>query len=462
MFIELSDDTKAVLLLTAPLGLRKGPKTTSPLTWKEYTKLASSLQEQNRRPADLLNGGAYDFLDEELLPLKSGHINCLLDRGFQLSRIVERWRTRGIWAISVYDACYPSRLKDRLGSRAPPLLYGCGDARILDGGGLAVVGSRKVDEEKIEYSNAIGRLAAKSQWPIVSGGARGVDQAAMSGCLTSGGMALGVLSERLESVAMSFQNRQPLMDNQLVVVSPYDPQAGFNVGNAMRRNKMIYALADAGLIVESAYGKGGTWSGAVEQLDRLRLVPVYVRRSDGRNRVVRSLVSKGALVWPEPQTRGEFNEVLQEAKRLSENRILDHSLFHQSKKTVADMDMRDVEKQVSSHSAESTDVNINSGEQYSFGISKKPDGDPDKVFSEPFDHAKSKVDSRVSSASNSLYAEVERLLALLPTPIIGEEVHTYLGVGKQQATKWMMRLVEDGKYLRYSRPRVTYRRISES
>src|SRR5260370_3099961 len=47
--------------------------------------------------------------------------------------------------------------------------------------------------------------------------------------------------------------------------------------NQMRRNKLIYALADAALVVNSDYEKGGTWAGAVEQLEKLHLVPMYVR-----------------------------------------------------------------------------------------------------------------------------------------------------------------------------------------
>lgn len=43
----------------------------------------------------------------------------------------------------------------------------------------------------------------------------------------------------------------------------------------MQRNKLIYALADASLVVSSDLNKGGTWAGAVEQLDKLKFVPVY-------------------------------------------------------------------------------------------------------------------------------------------------------------------------------------------
>ena len=55
------------------------------------------------------------------------------------------------------------------------------------------------------------------------------------------------------------------------------PRAGFNVGHAMQRNKLIYALADAALVVSADFNKGGTWAGAIEQLEQLNYVPVYVR-----------------------------------------------------------------------------------------------------------------------------------------------------------------------------------------
>ena len=94
------------------------------------------------------------------------------------------------------------------------------------------------------------------------------------------------------------------MDGQLVLISPYDPSAGFNVGHAMQRNKLIYALADAALVVSSDYEKGGTWAGAVEQLEKLRLVPVYVRSNGETGKGLEALRRKGALPWPNPETSG--------------------------------------------------------------------------------------------------------------------------------------------------------------
>lgn len=139
-----------------------------------------------------------------------------------------------------------------------------------------MVGSRHVDDLLVDYTMEVGRLAARAGHTLVSGGAKGIDQAAMRGALEAGGKACGVLADSLEKIAMNREHRNLLIDGQLALISPYDPSAGFNVGNAMQRNKLIYALADASLMVSSDLDKGGTWAGATEQLNKLKLVPVYV------------------------------------------------------------------------------------------------------------------------------------------------------------------------------------------
>jgi predicted Rossmann fold nucleotide-binding protein DprA/Smf involved in DNA uptake len=117
----------------------------------------------------------------------------LLARGFLLGQAVERWHARAIWVVSRADSTYPQRLKARLREDAPPVQYGCGDRRLLESGGLAVLGSRNVDKSPIEYTEAIGRLAAAAGATLESGGARGIDQAAMRGALEAGGRVAGVL-----------------------------------------------------------------------------------------------------------------------------------------------------------------------------------------------------------------------------------------------------------------------------
>ncbi len=289
----LSPNTQAILLLTAPLIAGRGTSSSDLLSPGEYKRLARHLREIQRQPADLVSPDAADLMRACQPVIDEARLQRLLGRGFLLSQVIERWQARAIWVVSRADAEYPRRLKARLREDAPAVIYGCGDMALLESGGLAVVGSRHVDDSLIDYTMAVGRLAARAGRTLVSGGAKGIDQAAMRGALEAGGKVSGVLADSLEKTTMNREHRNLLLDGQLVLISPYDPSAGFNVGNAMQRNKLIYALADASLVVSSDLNKGGTWTGAVEQLDKLKFVPVYVRSTGGSSPGLDALRSKG-------------------------------------------------------------------------------------------------------------------------------------------------------------------------
>ena len=305
----LSPNTQAILLLTAPLIAGRGTSSSELLTPGEYKRLARHLLEIQRQPADLVSPDASHLLRACQPVIEEARLQRLLGRGFLLSQVIEHWQARAIWVVSRADAEYPRRLKSRLREDAPAVLYGCGDIGLLGSGGLAVVGSRHVDESLINYTMNVGRLAAQSGRMIVSGGAKGIDQAAMRGALEARGKVIGILADSLEKTIMNREHRNLILDGQLVLISPYDPSAGFNVGHAMQRNKLIYALSDASLIVSSDLNKGGTWAGAVEQLDKLKFVPVYVRSTGASSAGLDALRRKGAEPWSNPQDADAFESL---------------------------------------------------------------------------------------------------------------------------------------------------------
>jgi DNA processing protein len=300
MSTTLSQDGQVILLLTAPLMAGRTEPSADLLTPSEYRRLAVFLRDAQRDPGDLLTAEADSLLRQCQGIVDGDRMRRLLGRGFLLSQAVERWQARAIWVVTNADASYPRRLTERLKDIAPTVLYGCGDTTILATGGLAVVGSRNATPALLTYTERIGQLAAHAQQTVVSGGARGIDQAAMRGALEAGGKVVGILADSLERAALNREYRAPLMEGRLVLVSPCDPMAGFNVGNAMQRNKLIYALADAGLVISSDYQRGGTWTGAAEQLTKLRLVPVFVRSRGELGRGITELQVLGARPWPNP------------------------------------------------------------------------------------------------------------------------------------------------------------------
>jgi len=408
----LSANTQAILLLTAPLIVGRGENSRELLTPGEYGKLARFLYNKECQPADLVAVGGNELVLELGKIVNSDRLKRLVARGFLLSQAIERWRARAIWVVSRADESYPARLKERLKDLAPPVLYGCGDPAILNRGGLAVVGSRHTDSTVLESASGIGELAARAQRTIISGGARGIDQAAMSGALEAGGKAAGVLADSLERSALNRDHRNYLRDGQLVLLSSYDPQAGFNVGNAMQRNKLIYALADAALVVQSDYGKGGTWAGAIEQLDKLRLVPVYTLPHSEPDAALESLKKKGALTWPNPTTPEDFKELFEAAT--TQRSSLDT-------------------------------------EQFSFSSDNGNQSD-----NTPHEHKRSDTSTEIDNSSfppdEQLFATVRKLLERLDEPKTDSEIAKLLKVTKGQAKEWLKRLVIEGVLEKVSRP----------
>lgn len=313
MIAPLTSNTQAILLLTAPLIIKPGQASPELLTLSEYNRLARLLREKQNEPADLMGPDAESLIALGAKIFGQTRLESLLGRGFLLSQAVDRWNSRGIWVVSRADISYRARLKERLKEYAPPLLYGCGDISLLKAGGLAVVGSRHVDVELIEFTENVGRLAARSHQALISGGAKGIDQAAMRGAVMAGGIAVGIMADSLERAALAHDNRESLMDHKLVLVSPYDPAAGFNVGNAMQRNKFIYALANAALVVTADFEKGGSWTGAIEQLDRFHFVPLFVRTGANEGKGIMALMQRGAIPWPNPHNDSDLGKALSEA-----------------------------------------------------------------------------------------------------------------------------------------------------
>lgn len=189
------------------------------------------------------------------------------------------------------DAEYPKRLKQRLKTDCPPVLFGCGNKDLLNSGGLAVIGSRNASDPDLAFTDQIGNKAASENIAIISGGARGVDETVLVGAMRQGGMVVGVMADRLLRSATSSKWRQGLMDGHVVLISPFYPEAGFNVGNAMARNKYIYCLADSSLVIHSGK-KGGTLSGAQENLKK-SWVPLWIKQTTDKDAANADLVAKG-------------------------------------------------------------------------------------------------------------------------------------------------------------------------
>lgn len=296
--MNLSAQAQAVMLLTVRFG--KHDKTSArPLSAREWARFAVWLKDHDLDPSALLQGELRHQLSgwtDRSIPLS--RLEGLLERGGALGLALEKWQRAGLWILTRSAPEYPQRLKRRLRMGSPPVLFGCGNKALLEKGGIAVVGSRNADRDELSFAENIGSAASAQGYSIVSGGARGVDQCAMFSALQKEGTAIGVLADSLMRAATSAKYREYLLSNDLVLTTPFNPEAGFNVGNAMSRNRYIYCLADAAVVASSTPNGGGTWNGAVEDL-KADWVPLWVKRTHSEKSGNPHLVRRGARWIPD-------------------------------------------------------------------------------------------------------------------------------------------------------------------
>lgn len=300
----MNADGQAIVLLCSSLALPRDGSL-RPLSPAEWARLAPAIRSSRfATPAGLLGEPAGTLaadlaLDADL----AERLAHLLARGAPLALELDRLESRGIWTVTRADTGYPERLRQRLGLQAPPVLHGVGSLRAASTDGVAIVGSRDASAEDLEFTRELALRCAREGVTVFSGGARGVDAAAMEACAEGGGTTVGVLADSLERTIRSPGIRVEVGAERLVLVTAFHPAAGFNIGAAMARNRWIYCLAEAAVVVSSSLEKGGTRAGALEDL-RARWVPLFVKSDEPVSAGNRDLATRGAI----PLTLAELPE----------------------------------------------------------------------------------------------------------------------------------------------------------
>jgi DNA processing protein len=293
----ISSDSQVLLLLCSHLGLSTDPEF-SPLTLREWNPLARKLQSSNLRPGVLLDWSISDLQTKlGLTSEESFRLTNLMERSGALAIALERLNNLGIYVLSRADIDYPEKYRQRLKDSAPAVLYYAGEKVLLGQPGIAVVGSRHLDRVGQDCARFVGNACGLSGQVLYSGGAKGVDTISMESALEVRGTAVGVLADNLEKAVRG--QKEALSRGDLCLVTPYTPNAGFSIGAAMGRNRLIYTLADYAIVVASDTETGGTWAGATETLKN-GWIPVFVLEHEAMPKGNKLLIQKGAFPFPHP------------------------------------------------------------------------------------------------------------------------------------------------------------------
>ncbi|MFQ5625759.1 MAG: DNA-processing protein DprA [Methyloligellaceae bacterium] len=429
--MSVSPNTQAVLLLTAHFSNVR-EEAVKPLTPKEWGRLALWLKEKSLTPEQLMSGRLGELLNGWLdKAITLDRVEGLMARGSGLALAMEKWLRAGLWVMTRSDPDYPARFKQRLRTDAPAILYGCGNRALLNSGGLAVIGSRNATEKDLAYSRELGAAAAGNGYSIVSGGARGVDESSMLGSLKAEGTVIGVLADSLLRSCSSVKYRKYLMADNLVLVSSFYPDAGFNAGNAMQRNKYIYCLCDAAVVVHSG-NKGGTWSGAMENLKK-KWVTLWVKRTSDEMAGNSAIVKAGGAWVSENITDLDFKELLS-------TRATDagsgSDLFNQSTSEARDTDGE------SSHKGR---------------LEPRPDSMMGAAVASQREGAATSTPSTDIEFYDLFLIKITAMCS--DSPKTTDELIEALELNKTQLNCWLKRAVADKRLKKFSKP-VRYQRVT--
>lgn len=164
---------------------------------------------------------------------------------------------RNGWHIlSIMDPAYPRKLREI--SDAPLVLYLWGQLPPVDEAlSIGVVGTRDAGQYGLQHSYNIAAELAAAGCCIVSGGAAGVDTAALEGALDQGMPVIAVVAGGLDRLYPA-QNEALFhrIARQGCVLTEYLPGMGCMRHQFLARNRLISGLSDGVLLTEAPERSG--------------------------------------------------------------------------------------------------------------------------------------------------------------------------------------------------------------
>ena len=396
---QLSENTKAILLLTAPLVKSDGELGAQLLTAQEYGTLARRLQELNAQPSALLVSHPARAIRDLSDLLSPQRVESLLSRRQALKEALERWKDLGVWVLSRADLEYPRKLKRRLGRTSPSLLFGAGSSGILARTAIAVVGEEGYDKSLTEYSKRAGHLSGRGGRALLSQLLTDLDRAAVRGAVEAGGHLLFVGPSSIARSVLGSDWARLIQESRIATLGVSDPTVGSSKDSRQDDCRVLFALADLAVVVEALPNQGCLWTCATEALEGTRRGNVFIRNDNGRSEGLRLLRDRGARFWPDPQSEEKLDRLVVDTDRSTANRGRPPTVLDQPRLVIS------------------------------------PTSD-----TETRDH---RGNSR--PLADELLRFVARLLEqLTATPKGATEISEELGVSLVQAERWIQRLVSSG------------------
>jgi len=202
------------------------------------------------------------------------------------SRIVQLgWRVTALG-----EADYPTLLAKI--NCPPPVLFWQGELPEPDDQMVAIVGTRRATEQGLAFARELAAGLVGAGLLVVSGMAEGIDSAAHTGALDSGGRTIAVWGSSLDHLyPPSNRSLAERIRSQGALVSEYLPDTRPDKATFPQRNRIISGLSQATIVVQAGKRSGAliTAAHALEQNRELFAVPgsPRSRSSEGTNELIK-------------------------------------------------------------------------------------------------------------------------------------------------------------------------------
>ena len=263
--MKFSDNAMSAILLCSYIGINKDD-TIKPFSIGEWNRFLDKIIEMKLDPSVVLSKDLKILTQLKYNSNEIERIKKLVSRGGAVAFEIDDMSNKGIEVITLFDTDYPVLLKRKLKRKTPPILFYAGDIKLAKKIGIAVVGSRDVDQAGIEFTRELVSRAAEERLVVYSGGAKGVDTISEITAIENGSAVVSFIADSLIAKIKKKEVLKNILHQRLLLISDVKPEAGFSAARAMNRNKYIYAAAYGAFVISSDYNKGGTWAGAIENI----------------------------------------------------------------------------------------------------------------------------------------------------------------------------------------------------
>ena len=163
---------------------------------------------------------------------------------------------QGINAINILDPKFPKKLYNT--NDKCVFLYYKGNIDLLNQKSIAIIGTRKPDEEFINKGEIVSKYFAKEGYVIVSGLALGCDTIAHSSCLEVNGKTVAVLPSSIDNIQPSSNKvlAKKILDNEGLLISEYGVGSPFSKYNYATRDRIQSLLSSVTLIIQASDNSG--------------------------------------------------------------------------------------------------------------------------------------------------------------------------------------------------------------